>query len=155
MDEAIHEQPRVMSRDEIGRFLKKCSHGRLGLAFQNDIYVVPLSYGYDQGRIFFHSAKQGRKVDFMKKNNRACFEVDEYQKGWASVICYGAVDLREDIETKRQFFDVLMGQRPSDDYLAKMESYIGIIQIDEMTGRCSADFHFSCLTGDNPGKIDS
>jgi len=76
----------------------------------------------------------------MKKNNRVCFEVDKYRKGWASVICYGTVTLREDIEAKRQFFNVLMGQRPSDDYLAKMESYIGIIQIEEMTGRCSPDF---------------
>jgi len=78
----------------------------------------------------------------MKKNNRVCFEVDEYQKDWVGAICYGTVTLREDIEAKRQFINVLMGQRPSDDYLAKMESYIGIIQIEEMTGRCSPDFSF-------------
>ena len=89
MNEAMHQQARVMGPDEMQRLLKKCSHGRLGLAFQNEPYVVPVSYGYDQGRIFFHSAKQGKKVDFMRRNNKVCFEVDEYQKGWASVLCYG------------------------------------------------------------------
>jgi len=140
MNEAIHQQPRVMSRDEMQHLLKKYSYGRLGLAFQNEPYVVPVSYGYHQGRIFFHSAKQGKKVDFMKKNNKVCFEVDEHQKGWASVICYGTASLRDDIEAKREFSQALMGQKPSDEQLRNMGFYIGIIQIEEMTGRCSADF---------------
>jgi hypothetical protein len=140
MNEAVHQQPRVMDPDEMQRLLKKYSHGRLGLAFQNEPYVVPVSYGYDQGRIFFHSAKQGKKVDFMRRNNKVCFEVDEYQKGWASVICYGTATLREDIEAKGEFFEVLMGQKPSDEQLKNMGFYVGIIQIEDMTGRCSADF---------------
>ena len=140
MNEAVHQQPRVMDPDEMQRLLKKYSHGRLGLAFQNEPYVVPVSYGYDQGRIFFHSDKQGKKVDFMRRNNKLCFEVDEYQKGWASVICYGTATLREDIEAKGEFFEVLMGQKPSDEQLKNMGFYVGIIQIEDMTGRCSADF---------------
>ena len=136
----MHQQPRVMGSDQMQHLLKKCSHGRLGLAFQNEPYAVPVSYGYDQGRVYFHSAKQGKKVDFMKKNSRVCFEVDEYQKGWASVICYGTVALREDIGAKKEFFEVLMGQRPSDEQLRNMGFYVGIIQIEDMTGRCSADF---------------
>ena len=103
MNEAMHQQPRVMRSDEMQRLLKKYSHGRLGLAFQNEPYVVPVSYGYDQGRIFFHSAKQGKKVDFMRRNNKVCFEVDDEQ-------------------------------------LRNMGFYVGIIQIEDMTGRCSADF---------------
>jgi nitroimidazol reductase NimA-like FMN-containing flavoprotein (pyridoxamine 5'-phosphate oxidase superfamily) len=140
MNEAMHQQARVMGPDEMQRLLKKCSHGRLGLAFQNEPYVVPVSYGYDQGRIFFHSAKQGKKVDFMRRNNKVCFEVDEYQKGWASVLCYGTAVLREDIEAKTEFFEVLMGHKPSDEQLKNMVFYVGIIQIEDMTGRCSADF---------------
>jgi len=140
MNKAEHQQSRVMGTDEMQRLLKKCSHGRLGLALQNEPYVVPVSYGYDQGRIFFHSAKQGKKVDFMRGNNKVCFEVDEYEKGWASVICYGTATLREDIEAKREFFEVLTGQKPGDEQMKSMGFYVGIIQIEDMTGRCSADF---------------
>jgi len=139
MSERKHGKTNVMTHDEMERVLKKCSSGRLGLAFQNEPYVVPVSYGYDQGRIFFHSAKQGKKVDFIKRNSRVCFEVDEWEKGWASVICYGTATLREDIEARREFFRVLRGQEPSDEQLGKMATYIGAIQIEEMTGKCSPD----------------
>ncbi|HEY87738.1 MAG TPA: hypothetical protein G4O06_06930 [Dehalococcoidia bacterium] len=140
MSELRHGQARTMTQDEMQRFLKKCSYGRLGLTFQNESYVVPVSYGYSQGRILFHSVKQGKKVDFIKNNNRVCFEVDEFQKGWASVICHGTVSLREDVEAKKEFFDVLMVKSPSDEQLRRMgTSYIGIIQIEDMTGRYRED----------------
>ena len=140
MSPFTHEQPIVMTRDETLRVLKKYSYGRLVLAFQNEPYVVPVSYGYDQGRIFFHSAKQGKKVDFIKNNSRVCFEVDELQGdlGWATVICYGTATLREDIEAKKEWNEVLTGQKPGDEVIArleKMDSYIGIVQIEDMTGR--------------------
>ena len=145
MTEPTHLQPpRVMTRDEMQRLLKKCTLGRLGLAFQNELYVVPVSYRYDQGRIFFHSARHGKKVDFIKHNNRVCFEVDEdkRQEGWGSVICYGTATLREDIEAIKEFFRVLRGQEPSDEQLEKWSAYIGIIQIEDMTGKCSPNFSF-------------
>ena len=140
MSQYSHEPPRVMTRDEMERLLEKYSIGRLGLTFQNESYIVPVTYKYDQGRVFFHSAKQGKKVDFIKNNSRVCFEVDEYEKGWASVICYGTLNLREDIEAKKEFSEVFLGQKPSDEQLGRMESYIGIIQIEDMTGRRSATF---------------
>jgi nitroimidazol reductase NimA-like FMN-containing flavoprotein (pyridoxamine 5'-phosphate oxidase superfamily) len=124
------------------RLLEKYSIGRLGLTFQNESYIVPVTYKYDQGRVFFHSAKQGKKVDFIKNNSRVCFEVDEYEKGWASVICYGTLTLREDIEAKKEFAEVFLGQKPSDELLKRMQYYIGIVQIEDMTGKCSADFSF-------------
>ena len=144
MSESRHGVANLMTHDEMERLLEKCSCGRLGLNFQNEPYVVPVTYKYDQGRIFFHSAKQGKKVDFIKNNNRVCFEVDELQGdlGWATVICYGTVTLSEDIEAKKEFFEVVRGQKPSDEQLAKMSAYIGIIQIEDMTGRRSATFSF-------------
>ena len=142
MSQYSHEPPRVMTRDEMERLLEKYSIGRLGLTFQNESYIVPVTYKYDQGRVFFHSAKQGKKVDFIKNNSRVCFEVDEYEKGWASVICYGTLNLREDTEAKKEFSEVFLGQKPSDELLKRMEYYIGIVQIEDMTGRCSSDFSF-------------
>jgi len=138
-----HEPPRAMTNDEMERFLKKCSSARLGLAFQNEPYVVPVSYGYDKGKAYFHSSKQGKKVDFIKRNSRVCFEVDEWEeKGWASVICYGTATLSEDIEARREYYRVIRGQEPSDEQLGKWSSYSVVIQIEEMTGKCSPDYSF-------------
>ena len=140
MDGGLHRQPSTMSTEEMERLLARCSHGRLGLAVDAEPYVVPVSYGYRQRRVYFHSAKQGKKVEFLKRNSRVCFEVDEYGRGWGSVLCYGTAALREDREAKREFFQVLMGRQPDDGQLELMDLYIGIIEVDEMTGRCSSDF---------------
>jgi len=145
MSERTHLQPpRVMARDEMQRLLKKCSSGRLGLAFQNESYIVPVSYRYDQGRILFHSARQGKKVDFIKRNNRVCFQVDEDKRheGWGSVICYGTATLRDDIEARKEFLRAIRGEELSDEQAVEWGTYIGIMQIEDMTGKCSPNFSF-------------
>jgi len=137
MAEAKHGKTDVMTHDEMEQLLKKCSCGRLGLSFQNENYVVPVTYGYNQGKVFFHSARQGKKVDYMKNNNRVCFEVDDLRGdlGWDNVICYGTVALRDDIEAKREWAKVASGRERSDEQLRKMMTYVGVVTIEEMTGR--------------------
>ena len=143
MQQMSHQQSRAMSQTEMERFLKGHLYGRLGLCLENEPYVVPVAYGYDQGRIYFHSAKQGKKLDFIKRNDRVCFEIDEWQKGWASVICYGRIVLRDDLEAKSRCLKLLTGQELSERHLQNVKAYIGVIEIEEMTGRCSVDFEFS------------
>jgi len=101
-----------------------------------------VSYVYNEGAIYFHTAKRGKKIDFIEKNDRVCFEVDEWQKGWASVICYGKVTLREDIEAKSKGFKLLMGVDLPEERIMGARVYIGVIDIEEMTGRCSVDYEF-------------
>jgi hypothetical protein len=123
-------------------FLKGHLYGRLGLSADNEPYIVPLAYGYDQRRIYFHSERSGKKLEFINKNDRVCFEVDDWKNGWASVICYGKIALRDDLGVKRRCFELLTGQELDENQLRDLKVYIGIIQIQEMTGRCSADFSF-------------
>ena len=140
MHQFVHQQPRALSQDEMERFVKQHYYGRLGLCLENEPYVVPVAYGYEQGKIYFHSARRGKKLDFIRKNDRVCFQVDEWLKGWASVICYGTASLSEDVEAKKKCFETMIGQELSEEHLQNVKSCIGIIQIEEMTGRCSADF---------------
>jgi nitroimidazol reductase NimA-like FMN-containing flavoprotein (pyridoxamine 5'-phosphate oxidase superfamily) len=43
-------------------------------------YVTPLNFVYHQGKIYFHTALKGRKVDNIRVNPRVCFEVHELIK---------------------------------------------------------------------------
>lgn len=62
-------------------------------------YSVPMDYLYDQGKIYFHGAKVGHKIDAIKADNRVSFTV--FDKGVAvdgkigpnvrSVIVFGRV----------------------------------------------------------------
>jgi len=140
MQQFVHQESRALSRDEMERFIKEHSYGRLGLCLKSEPYVVPVAYGYEQGKIYFHSARQGKKLDLIRKNDRVCFQVDEWQKNWASVICYGKAILREDVEAKKKCFEIMTGQDLSEEHLQNVKVCIGIVQIEEMTGRCSADF---------------
>lgn len=73
-------------------------------------YCMPHNHYYnpDDGRIYFHTAKFGHKMDALKRNNKACFTV--YDKGtlkegstWAliinSVVVFGRVEFVEDQDT--------------------------------------------------------
>lgn len=67
-------------------------------------YAVPLDFFYRDGRLYFHSAVEGHKVDALKACDKASFCVidkGEQEEGdWAlwfnSVICFGRVRLVED-----------------------------------------------------------
>ena len=65
---------------EIDRVILSCGCCRLGFSHEGGAYIVPLSFGYsfDQGeRVFhFHGAQEGRKIDLMKADPLAGFELD-------------------------------------------------------------------------------
>ncbi len=60
--------------------ISKCEVCHLGLSLDNKPYVVPLSYGYtlENGRLtlYFHGAKQGKKLDIIRGNSSAFFVID-------------------------------------------------------------------------------
>ncbi len=96
----------ITDRNEIDALLGRSKVCHIGFAVDNEPYVVPLSHGYnaDAGALFFHTAKEGKKVDCIEANPRVCFEVeglvevkegDESACSWGvryeSVIGFGAI----------------------------------------------------------------
>ena len=70
----------VTDKDEIIKILEKCEVCRLALAVDNIPYIVPMNYGYQYAdgklTLFFHSAKEGKKLGLIAQNPLACFELD-------------------------------------------------------------------------------
>lgn len=66
--------------DKIIELLDKCQVIRLGLYGEDYPYIVPLSFGWEvkEGKlcIYFHCAKEGKKLDLIAKNNKVCVEAD-------------------------------------------------------------------------------
>ena len=66
--------------NKIVELLDKCQVLRLGLYSDDYPYIVPLSFGWEvnEGKlnIYFHCAKEGKKVDLIAKNNKVCVEAD-------------------------------------------------------------------------------
>ena len=64
--------------------------GRIACYADNKPYIVPITYAYKDGYIYFHS-KDGKKIDMMNKNPEVCVEVDQIDtmNSWRSVILWG------------------------------------------------------------------
>ncbi len=84
--------------------LNTCHVGRLGTIGKDGYPMVkPLNFAYNPpsppfskggqggfGKIYFHTAKAGEKIEDIKRDNRVCFEVDlpiAYVKGTAADLC--------------------------------------------------------------------
>ncbi len=108
-----------MSNDEIEELLTKALVGRLGMCKDNQPYVVPVCFVYHDDKIFFHSARQGRKMDFMKANPTVCFQADEYSlvssskpckftMNYHSVVAVGCVRFLADSSEKLKILKILV-----------------------------------------------
>lgn len=75
-------QREIKNFNAIVDLLDRCQTIRLGLHDEVFPYVVPLSFGWEQidGKLYlyFHCAKEGKKVDLIAKNNAVAIEADEF-----------------------------------------------------------------------------
>jgi nitroimidazol reductase NimA-like FMN-containing flavoprotein (pyridoxamine 5'-phosphate oxidase superfamily) len=83
----------LLSRDEIENLLQRQRIGRIGCFIDDRPYVVPTNYAYD-GEAVYAATGPGRKIDAMRLQPRACFEVDEVDASgtWRSVIADGVFE---------------------------------------------------------------
>lgn len=69
----------VTDRNEITEILDACKTACIAMLDGDMPYVVPLSYGYefngDRLILYFHSAKEGRKLEILKRSPRVCFTI--------------------------------------------------------------------------------
>lgn len=79
-----------LNKQQIEELLSKQVIGRIACYHENFIYLIPISYAYDQNFIYVHSF-DGMKLDIMRKNPNICFEVDDIKDiaNWQSVIAWG------------------------------------------------------------------
>ena len=94
-----------LSEEESLDVLKRAKRGVLSVIGDDGWpYGMYLNPHFENGRIFFHGAKAGHKIDAMKKDARASFTViDDGVKdegGWAytfkSIVIFGRVEFVED-----------------------------------------------------------
>ena len=100
-----------LSEEESIAILQKATAGTLALLGDNGYpYAVPISYVYADGRLYFHSALSGHKVDAIRKCDKASFcviEQDEvhpekYTTFFRSVIAFGRIHIVEDETEKHE-----------------------------------------------------
>jgi nitroimidazol reductase NimA-like FMN-containing flavoprotein (pyridoxamine 5'-phosphate oxidase superfamily) len=144
----------VTDRAEIDGLIDRAQVCRLGLSVDGLPYVVPLSFGYDGAALYFHSAEEGRKIDMIRANPNACFEMDlDYElvlgEGscactvkYRSVIGFGKARVLEDREEKRRGLETLMAHygRPGVEFDDASVDGVAVIRVDVETVTCKSRY---------------
>jgi hypothetical protein len=148
------KEKEIQSNEEMESIMERSAFCRMAMVDENNPYVVPLCFGYDQGMLFFHSAPDGKKIDVLKKNNSVCVEFDtdhEFIKDenacrwglkYSSVIARGKAFIVKDPQEKKRGLDVIMRHYSNAfySYSPKDLERIVVIKviIQDMTGKRSA-----------------
>jgi len=144
----------IKDRQQIDAIIKKTNCCRIALVDGNYPYIVPVNFALSNNHLYFHSAKEGKKIDILRKNNSVCFEMDiegeivggqkacSWGMKYVSVIGFGQAFFIEDNSGKKKALDILMekyagrsGFSYSDDELDKI--IIIDVKIDTMSGKQS------------------
>jgi nitroimidazol reductase NimA-like FMN-containing flavoprotein (pyridoxamine 5'-phosphate oxidase superfamily) len=145
-----------LSRSEMEAILQEGTIGFLGLSLDGMPYVVPLNYGYINGKIYFHCALTGKKLDYIKGNPEVCFTVgrqtgsinrhtegDPCHLDSDSVICYGKARIIVDLEKRKESLDIFNRCFRADAEDISLEAAAKCcaveIEITKMTGRQERD----------------
>ena len=138
----------ITDENQILRILDAGKVLYLGLAVNDEPYVVPMNYGYtmENGKLvlYLHSAVRGRKLDMLQNNPKVFFAMDcdripfegkvpcQYGMSYSSVMGHGIARIVEDVEEKKQAMSILMKTQTEKDFSFddRLVSIVSVIRID-------------------------
>ncbi|MCR1900272.1 pyridoxamine 5'-phosphate oxidase family protein [Irregularibacter muris] len=147
----MRRKKQLLSKDKIEEILNTCTSGVLGVNGDNGYpYTVPISYAYKDGKIFFHCAKEGHKIDSIKRNDKVTFcviEKDEviqqtFTTHFRSVSAFGRARILTD-DHERQYALECLVEKYSPDFIKE-----GLQEIkDEWNRVCLVEINIEHMTG--------
>jgi hypothetical protein len=144
----------IVDRTLIDRIIDRADVCRVAFCDGNIPYIVPMNFGYRDDCLYFHCAREGRKIEMLKKNENVCFEMDiehelvknekpcEWGMKYYSVIGFGKAELVEGNDEKRKALDIIMSRysdSKSFEYPENILNNVKIIKVSitEISGKKS------------------
>lgn len=142
--------------DEICEILKLGKIAQIAFIDNNEPYIVTLNYGFmyqdEKLKLYFHSAKDGKKIDCIRSNPNVCFTIAicdpfvvgekacNYGMKYRSVVGYGLMRLVEKSDERQLGLDLLMKQytgKDAWDYDNEMllKTAVMCIEVTKITGK--------------------
>ena len=141
--------------NEIIEVMKRCDVCRLALNDGGYPYILPLNFGMEvveeKINLYFHSALEGYKVDLIKKDNRASFEMDcrhqlQYfeEKGYCtmsyeSVIGSGCIRILDEDEKLYALKKLMNHYHESKEAYFNLEAIsrtlVYVLEVEKITGK--------------------
>lgn len=140
---------------KIEDILNRCSCCRIGFHDKGTVYIVPLSFGYEKRgdiyTLYFHGAKEGRKVDLLRQSPSVGFELDTnyalnpadtacgYSARFQSIIGTGVAHLVTGTAEKKHGLSRIMAhyaQQPDWQFEDKMLDAVAVFKLTVTTLSC-------------------
>lgn len=115
----MREVGEKLTEKEAVEMLEKLPHGVLALeGDESHPYAVPISFAYEDGKIYFHSSKNGHKTDSIKNNGKVSFCVidqdqiipDQFNTLYRSAIVFGTARILIDKEEKLHAMECIINK---------------------------------------------
>lgn len=124
----------VLEKKDLLAIIDQCKVCRVATQDRDGLYMIPLNFGYEyeenQLTLFFHSAKEGRKVDAFAQNEKIAFEMDcghglvdggeiacKYSFAFQSITGNGTIQVVEALEEKKRGLTLLMKHQTGKEFL--------------------------------------
>lgn len=129
----MRRKMQILSQEECLDVLNTCTSGVLAVLGDNGYpYAVPLSYVFDDGKIYFHCALDGHKLDAIRAHDKVSFCIiaqdqivpKKYTTYYKSVIAFGTIRILNSEQEKRKAIQQLALKYAPDDPAEKREAEI-------------------------------
>ncbi len=149
-DNAIKD---IIELSDLEEVIGKCKICRVGMVDGDEPYVLAMNFGYEDQTVWLHCAKEGKKVEILKRNNKVCLEFDADHKLFArhehvacswrfayrSVLIHGNALFVEDYDEKIKGLNIFMKNYSDADFEYSKPSVDNIfiikVPVGSITGR--------------------
>jgi nitroimidazol reductase NimA-like FMN-containing flavoprotein (pyridoxamine 5'-phosphate oxidase superfamily) len=111
---------RLLTDTETLELISSNTIGHLGCVVNDEPYVVPINYIFEEGSIYSHSLP-GLKVEAMRAKSRVCLQVEQVESefDWRSAIVFGEFEEIRISEDRTKVLRKLLARFP---FLTPVES---------------------------------
>ncbi|HBF87138.1 MAG TPA: MFS transporter [Bacteroidales bacterium] len=139
---------------EIEKIIANIKICHVGFVDGDKPYVIAFNFGYKDRILYLHTAKTGRKIDILRKNNNICISMEtesvlnirqeqvacSYSMKFKSVVIEGRVEFIENFDDKVSVMNIIMSNytdRADFQYNAPAINGVEVmkVNIDKMTAR--------------------
>ena len=130
-------------KEKIEEVLKEALFCHVAFSADDQPYLLPLSFGYENQTLYFHCGLEGKKMDMLAKNPQVAFAIEtnvelkeaptscKYSMLYKSVIGKGKASLLEDLQEKAKGLDIVVKQYNAEprDYGEKALKNLAVVKI--------------------------
>jgi uncharacterized protein len=138
----------IKDAQELKEILQKADACRIAFAVDGMPYIVTMNFGYqweDSLKLYFHCAKEGKKLELMKRNSTVCFEMDtdhelirsenacDWGMKYRSIVGLGLLESITDEEEKKKGLDSVMEHYGFGGKKEYNEKALGLTEVLQLT----------------------